>query len=230
MASSNSWGIEHLSKGFRLSPKRQLNTPMKNKTVRNKIKDLVASITPYDQLEKDHIESICNWISGDAEIFRIQKDAVPPKHLVSYSLVVDPIHEKLLLFDHKKAKLMLPGGGHIEINEMPLIAAKRELKEELGLSLETYSPHNNRTNNQTEPPFFVTVTQTAGISEPHTDVSLWYLFQEDSAKFFRTDGEEYDKEFDDFHWLSFDEVLSSPIEKFDPHMHRLIHKIKKFNS
>lgn len=36
--------------------------------------------------------------------------------------------------------------------------------------------------------------------------------------------------FDDFHWLSFHEVLSSPIEKFDPHMHRLIQKIKKFKN
>ena len=196
---------------------------MKDRIVKNKIKDLVALVAPHDQLEKDHIENICDWISSDANIFRIQKDAIPPKHLVSYTLVIDPTLEKVLLFDHKKAKLMLPSGGHVDINEMPLVAAKRELKEELGLSLETYYPDNKHT----EAPFFVTITQTVGISEPHTDVSLWYLFKEDATKSFKSDGDEYDKEFDDFHWLSFDEVLTSPIEKFDPHMHRLIEKIKK---
>jgi len=173
------------------------------------IKNLIASITPYDQLEKDHIENICDWISSNANIFRIKKDALPPKHLVSYTLIIDPDWEKVLLFDHKKAKLMLPSGGHIEINEIPLIAAKRELKEELGYSLETYSPDNK----ETEAPFFVTVTKTVEISEPHTDVSLWYLFKWDANKSFTSKWAEYDQEFDDFHWLSFDDILSTPNRK-----------------
>ena len=128
---------------------------MENKLIKDKIKNLISSIPPYDQLEKNHIENTCDWISSNANIFRIKKDAIPPKHLVSYSLVIDPEQEKVLLFDHKKAKLMLPSGGHIEINEMPLIAAKRELKEEIGVSLKSYYPDKK----QTESPFFVTVTQ-----------------------------------------------------------------------
>ncbi|MEI7653487.1 MAG: NUDIX domain-containing protein [bacterium] len=199
---------------------------MEDIQVKNKIRGLVNSIIPYDQLEKDHIRDIDDWISSGVPIFRIKKDAIPPKHLVSYALVIDPDHEKVLLFDHKKAKRMLPSGGHIEMNEMPLAAAKRELKEELGLSLEAYSPDGI----QTEVPFFVTVTQTVGISEPHTDVSLWYLFTEDSTKSFQSDGTESSVEFDGFHWLGFDEIMSTPIEQFDLHMHRLIMKIRKFKN
>lgn len=198
---------------------------MEDKIIKNKIKNLVASVIPFDQLEKAHIKNICDWISSGSIIFRVKKDAVPPKHLVSYTLVVDLNQEKVLLFDHKKAKLMLPSGGHIEKNEMPLEAAIRELKEELDLSLEVYSPNDKAI----ETPFFVTVTETVGISEPHTDVSLWYLFKEDSTKSFKPSGDGYSKEFDNFHWLSFDEVLESPISNFDPHTHRLIQKIKKFN-
>ena len=179
-------------------------------------------------MEKDHIENIFEWISSGTEIFRIEKDAVPPKHLVSYTVVIDPVQEKVLLVDHKKAKLLLPCGGHIKKNEMPLAAAKREIKEELGLTPELYFPDNI----QTEAPFFVTVTRTTGISESHTDVSLWYLFREDADKSFKIECErnenEFENEFDDFHWLSFDEVLSTPTEKLDPHMHRLIRKINKF--
>jgi 8-oxo-dGTP pyrophosphatase MutT (NUDIX family) len=66
-------------------------------------------------------------------MFRIQKDAIPPKHLVSFSVVIDPDNEKILLFDHKKALLLLPSGGHINVDELPLAAAQRELQEELGM-------------------------------------------------------------------------------------------------
>ncbi len=194
---------------------------MEDKMIKNEIKRLIASVAPYDLLEKKHIEDACDWISDDKNIFRIKKDAIPPKHLVSYAVVIDPREKKILLFDHKKANLMLPSGGHININEMPLAAAKRELKEELRLSLDIYKLDNNKP----EKPFFVTVTQTVGISTPHTDVSLWFLFEEDSTKPFKSSSDEYDKEFYNFHWLSFNEVLSSPIKLFDPCMHRVIKKI-----
>lgn len=195
---------------------------MKDQIIKNKIKNIVNLINPHDPLEKEHIRDTLNWISSDANIFRIKKDAVPPKHLVSYSVVVSPHAAKVLLFDHKRAKLMLPSGGHINTNEMPLDAAKRELKEELGLSLEIY-PTNQRKD---DIPFFVTVTQTVGINEPHIDVSLWYLFTGDSTRSFKKTDNDYNKEFENYYWLGFDKVLSLPVAQFDPHMHRFVQKIK----
>jgi 8-oxo-dGTP diphosphatase len=195
---------------------------MENQAIKDQIRRLVSSIIPYDQIEQHHIDDVCAWIAEGAPIYRIQKDAIPPKHMVSYALVVDPVREKMLLFDHKKAQRMLPAGGHAEINEMPFHAAQRELREELGLTLESYTPDNR----PAEVPFFVSVTGTVGTSEPHTDVSLWFVFILDSTSHLRVDGDEFDKEFDAFHWLFYDEILALPIEKLDPHIHRVIRKIK----
>jgi 8-oxo-dGTP pyrophosphatase MutT (NUDIX family) len=192
---------------------------MENELIKSDISNLVKSIIPYDKLEKEHIKNIIEWISSGVNIFRIKKDAIPPKHLVSYSVVVDLEKQKILLLDHKKALLMLPSGGHININEMPFDTAKRELYEELELSLKPIFSNK-------EIPFFTTVTQTVGISEKHIDVSLWYLFKGDSTQDLNKESSEFKKEFEDYHWLDFNKILSMPISRFDPHMHRLVKKLE----
>jgi len=192
---------------------------MEDQLIQDRITNIVNSIKPYDQLEEEHIIDVVDWISSGADIFRIKKDAIPPKHLVSYSVVVDLERKKILLFNHKKAQLMLPSGGHIDNNEMPLIAAKRELNEELGLSL-------NSILDPQDLPFFITVTQTVGISEKHTDVSLWYLFDGNSIVNLNEEAESFEMEFEGYHWLNFDEILSLPINKFDPQMHRFVKKLQ----
>lgn len=49
-------------------------------------------------------------------------------------------NDKVLLHLHKKAKKILPLGGHIEINELPEEAVIREAKEEAGLKINLYNP------------------------------------------------------------------------------------------
>lgn len=48
--------------------------------------------------------------------------------------------DKVLLHLHKKAKKVLPLGGHIEVNELPEEACIREVKEEAGLNINLYNP------------------------------------------------------------------------------------------
>jgi 8-oxo-dGTP pyrophosphatase MutT (NUDIX family) len=51
------------------------------------------------------------------------------------------IHEgKVLLVKHKKVKIWLNPGGHIEDNELPHIAAEREFWEETGIKVKAYDP------------------------------------------------------------------------------------------
>jgi len=51
-------------------------------------------------------------------------------------------HNKTLLHLHKKLKIWLPVGGHIDENELPEHTAVREAREETGLSVELYNPDN----------------------------------------------------------------------------------------
>lgn len=52
------------------------------------------------------------------------------------------IHEgKVLLVKHKKVKIWLNPGGHLELNELPHQAAEREFWEETGIKVVAYDPH-----------------------------------------------------------------------------------------
>lgn len=57
--------------------------------------------------------------------------------LIDYTVVVYIVYkDKVLLIDHKELKKWLPIGGHIELDEDPIEAIFREVKEECGLDIE----------------------------------------------------------------------------------------------
>jgi hypothetical protein len=55
---------------------------------------------------------------------------------------------------------------------------------------------------------------------------LWYVFSGDSSLKINDETDEFKKEFGGYHWLGFEEILSMPIEEFDPNMHRFVEKLK----
>lgn len=60
------------------------------------------------------------------------------RHFTATTFVV---HQgKVLLHFHKKLGLWLPAGGHIERDELPEVAAVREVLEETGLTVQLYRP------------------------------------------------------------------------------------------
>ena len=89
----------------------------------------VESINPADSLEEEHQEDVLMWINSGAELFRLKKPDTPPKHLVSYFVVIDG--DYVLLVDHKNAQLWLPSGGHVDPEEHPRDTVIREAYEEL---------------------------------------------------------------------------------------------------
>ncbi len=179
--------------------------------MRLKILNLISSIKPFDKLEEDHLNNAISWIESGEEIFRIQKPATPPKHLVSYFALIDNEKKKILLMDHINAGFWLPSGGHVEQNEHPKITVEREIMEELNL------PADFIFND----PFFITQTVTVNIGAGHTDVSLWYLLNGNSELQIT-----YDKnEFNGYKWFTFNEILETNSSMLDPHMHRFVEKL-----
>jgi 8-oxo-dGTP diphosphatase len=187
--------------------------------IRKKVSDLIDQVKPFDQIEQEQITDALAWIERGEEIFKIKSPDVPPKHLVSYSVLIDSKEKKILLLNHKKALLLLPSGGHVDKDEMPLETAKRELIEELGIDpkplLENYGI-----------PFFLSQITTVGLTAGHVDVDLWYLFEGDSTKSVNDNSEEFNREFSGYKWLSFEEILSTPIGNFDVNMHRFVEKLE----
>ena len=180
------------------------------------IRDVVAGIQPHDQLERVHKNDVMAWIDSGTQLFRLAKPDKPPKHLVSYFIVYDPEHDKLLLINHLKSGLLLPTGGHIEPDEGPRVTVEREAAEELGLTANFGTKFGND-------PLFITVTVTKGQGQ-HTDVSLWYVIEGDSKQDYAYEA----REMDGYRWLTPTEVLATDIAELDENMHRFVRKMQSF--
>lgn len=174
--------------------------------IREDIREEVLRIVPGDALEDAHVKEVVAWIDSGAEIFRIGKPATPPQHLVSYFVVVDG--EYLLLVDHKKALLWLPGGGHVEVGEHPRETVRREMFEELGIEADFVLPH----------PVMVTITETVGTTPGHHDVSLWYVLR-------GRRGQELVYDMDEFQGIRWFHHREVPLERADRHMERFLNKM-----
>lgn len=176
------------------------------------VRNAVACINPFDDLELEHQQDVLGWIDSDAPIFRISKPDNPRKHLVSYFVLFDEATNRIMLIDHIKSNSWLPPGGHIDPDEDPRNTAIREAKEELGIDASFDTKFGNN-------PLFVTVTVTKGCNF-HTDVSLWYVIRGNSKQELEFDT----NEIRGYKWLSPEEILAMDIGRLDPHMHRFIQK------
>ena len=177
------------------------------------VRDLVAAITPADDLERAHQADVLQWLSRTDDIYRRRTPATPPKHLVCYTVLADPGDGALFLVDHRRAGLALPPGGHVEPGEDPVGTVRREAMEELGLEadLSLAGPQ----------PMFVTVTRTAGL-DGHTDVSLWYVIAGDRKSPIRLD----EREFSGGRWWTTAEIESADPAGFDPQLGRFAAKLR----
>ena len=165
----------------------------------------LLSMTPYDDKEARQVSETLAWILSGAELFRVQKPAIPPKHLISYFVVVDGDH--LLLVDHKNSGLWLPPGGHVDPGEHPRNTVVREAVEELGMAAEFAGPE----------PEMLTVVETVGRTAGHTDVCLWYAIIGDR----RTSLDFCREEFNGIRWFHRNEL---PKTRVEPDLTRFVRK------
>lgn len=185
---------------------------------RHAIRKLIQQIKPSDEIESAHQTHVMDWIDSGARLFRTRKPDVPQQHLVSYFVLYDEAKDVIMLIDHVKAGLWLPTGGHVDVNENPMDTVIREAREELQVKA-TFSHIFG------DQPLFITATQTRGYGE-HTDVSLWYVIEADSAITLEFDR----REINGYKWISLEDVLKTPLQELDPHMHRFSRKMRAYIS
>jgi 8-oxo-dGTP pyrophosphatase MutT (NUDIX family) len=59
-------------------------------------------------------------------------------HTTAVFLISDEAVPRVLLIDHKKLKVWMPPGGHVEVDENPFDGAIREVFEETGLDIRAH--------------------------------------------------------------------------------------------
>jgi 8-oxo-dGTP pyrophosphatase MutT (NUDIX family) len=177
---------------------------------------IIDAITPFDDLEVRHRLDTLGWIASGAEIYRHTKPDGPPKHLVSYVVLVDLAAGMLLLVDHRNARRWLPTGGHVEAGEDPGTAARRELQEELGIAAPLVEGLSSN-------PLLITQTTTEGRDAGHVDVSLWYVFAVAQTTALRAD----EHEFAGVRWWTFAEIDAAPYGRIDPFLPRFLAKLRR---
>ncbi|MQY29210.1 NUDIX domain-containing protein [Nocardia aurantia] len=173
------------------------------------IADLVASITPWDPLEQEHIDRTLAWLASTDDIYRRVPPAVPATHLVAYVVLVDPVDRGVFLGVHRKSGLHLPMGGHVDPGEPPPAAARREALEELGIHPEFDVVGDG--------PLLLTVTPVT-LPQPHTDVSFWYVARGHRDRSYSLDP----AEFDGGRWWDLD---PGTLPDTDPHLSRFLAKL-----
>src|SRR5215471_11862063 len=99
-----------------------------------RVHEIVSAVEPWDDQEAGQKAEILDWLASGDDVFRRVRPATPPRHLVSYAVLVDEPRCSMLLVEHRDAGLHLPAGGHVEPGEDPAETALREAREELGIA------------------------------------------------------------------------------------------------
>jgi hypothetical protein len=93
----------------------------------------IGDYRPSDPRERAFQERMLELLTLPAPTSRQQ---FVPGHLTASAFVLSPERDAVLLILHKKLQLWLQPGGHIEADDVSLLAAaRREVAEEVGLEL-----------------------------------------------------------------------------------------------
>ncbi|MBW2987959.1 nucleoside triphosphate hydrolase [Candidatus Woesearchaeota archaeon] len=115
---------------------------------------------------------------------------------------------KVLLIKHKKIGKWLPPGGHIEPNETPDEALKREIKEELNLDIEilntTRVAEEGNIKQQLAVPFYVNVHSVGS----HDHCCLFYICKPKNPEQIALN----QAELDGYKWFTKEELKQVPVD------------------
>ena len=114
---------------------------------------------------------------------------------------------KVLLHFHKSLKKWLPIGGHIDRDELPEDAARREAKEEAGIDIVLYNPDQFEKLKEGKYLVRPACLMLQDINEHHQHIDFGYYATTNTFDLKPSDGEAKD-----LHWFTAEEikVLDAP--------------------
>jgi len=121
------------------------------------------------------------------------------KHFTATTTIVHK--KKVLLHLHKKLSLWLPVGGHIDRDELPEVAALREIKEESDLNVKLYNPDTQIKTNDVKQLIRPMHILLENINQFHQHIDFIYYAKADTFEVNSQDGET-----DDLKWFTIDEI------------------------
>lgn len=99
---------------------------------RDHLRTLLTALQPADALENEHKTAILALLEGTQEPF--SREQYLPGHVTASAFVINAARDALLLILHGKLQRWLQPGGHVEPDDLDVLAAaRREVREEVGL-------------------------------------------------------------------------------------------------
>lgn len=100
---------------------------------RDHLRALLESHTPSDAQEAQHLERMLQLCAIPGDPF--SRNHFVPGHFTASAFILSPDHSSTLLILHGKLHRWLQPGGHVDPDDLDIIAAaRREVAEEVGLT------------------------------------------------------------------------------------------------
>jgi len=127
-------------------------------------------------------------------------------HFCASACIVDNKENKVLFIHHKKLNKWLFVGGHIENNEDPETAVKREVKEETNLDIELLGERYPRETDYIKP----FALQRNEVSDDHIHIDIFYVALVKDKNILKSKEDEVLN----YRWFSENEILNDDIDTF----------------
>jgi 8-oxo-dGTP pyrophosphatase MutT (NUDIX family) len=100
---------------------------------RSQLAQLLDALVPADEAEQAHKARMQTLLGSPGDVFA--REHYVPGHFTASAFIVSPARDAILLILHGKLGLWLQPGGHVDASDTDVIvAARREVEEEVSLS------------------------------------------------------------------------------------------------
>lgn len=97
------------------------------------LRDLLAGHEPVDAREAGYLQRMTELVGSTGDPFA--RSHFVPGHFTASAFILSPDESQLLLIDHSKIKRWLQPGGHIDAEDVDVVAAsRREAAEEASVT------------------------------------------------------------------------------------------------